>query len=40
MKKLKEIPNFKDGDERGKFWDTHDSGEYIDWSKRRRDNFA
>ena len=33
MKKLKKIPDFKNDDERAEFWDTQDSGEYIDWSK-------
>ncbi|HVC36171.1 MAG TPA: BrnA antitoxin family protein [Candidatus Dormibacteraeota bacterium] len=33
MKKLKVIPDFKDNKEEAEFWDTHDSGEYIDWSK-------
>jgi len=29
----KEIPRFKTEDEERKFWATHDSSEYIDWSK-------
>jgi len=33
--KLKKIPNFKNEDEERKFWDTHDSTEYVDWSKAR-----
>ena len=33
MKKLKEIPNFKTAEEEGKFWLTHDTTDYIDWSK-------
>lgn len=33
MKKLKSIPRFKNEDEEAKFWATHDSTEYIDWSK-------
>lgn len=32
MKKLKKIPDFKNDAEEAEFWDTHDSGEYIDWS--------
>ena len=32
MKKLKKIPNFKDLDEEQKFWATHDSTDYIDYS--------
>lgn len=33
MKKLKKIPRFKNEDEEDEFWSTHDSTEYIDWSK-------
>ncbi len=33
MKKLKKIPNFKTEDEEREFWWTHDSTDYIDWSK-------
>lgn len=33
MKKLKLIPKFKNEDEEAEFWGTHDSTEYIDWSK-------
>ena len=33
MKKLKLIPQFKNEDEEAEFWSTHDSTEYIDWSK-------
>ena len=33
MKKLKKIPNFRSEDEEREFWSTHDSTEYIDWSK-------
>lgn len=33
MKKLKPIPHFRNEDEEDKFWSTHDSTEYIDWSK-------
>jgi predicted DNA binding CopG/RHH family protein len=32
-KKFKIIPKFKSEDAERKFWDTHDSTEYIDWSK-------
>lgn len=37
MKKLKKIPRFKNEDEEDEFWSTHDSTEYIDWSKARKD---
>lgn len=33
MKKLKTIPKFKNEDEEDRFWSTHDSTDYIDWSK-------
>ncbi|MHB1686109.1 MAG: BrnA antitoxin family protein [Ignavibacteriaceae bacterium] len=33
MKKLKEIPDFKNEDEEREFWSTHSSVDYIDWSK-------
>ncbi|OGF98668.1 hypothetical protein A3D78_02860 [Candidatus Gottesmanbacteria bacterium RIFCSPHIGHO2_02_FULL_39_14] len=36
MKKFKEIPDFKNEDEERNFWATHDSTEYIDWSKAKR----
>lgn len=32
-KKLKKIPKFKNEDEEARFWNTHDSTEYLDWSK-------
>lgn len=33
MRKLKEIPKFKNEIEERKFWATHDSTEFIDWDK-------
>ena len=30
------IPEFKNEDEERAFWATHDSSEYVDWSKSRR----
>jgi predicted DNA binding CopG/RHH family protein len=33
MNKLKNIPEFKTEDEERSFWETHDSTEYLDWSK-------
>lgn len=35
-KKFKQIPNFRNEDEERKFWDTHSSVDYIDWSKAKR----
>lgn len=36
MKKLKQIPYFNTEDEEREFWNTHDSTEYIDWSKAQK----
>lgn len=33
MKPLKKIPKFKSESEERKFWESHDSTEYVDWSK-------
>ena len=33
MKKLKKIPTFKSAADEEKFWATHDSTEYIDYSR-------
>lgn len=33
MKNLKKIPDFKSDEEEAKFWDTHSTADYIDWSK-------
>jgi len=35
-RKLKPIPRFASDEEAAKFWDTHDSTEYIDWSRAQR----
>lgn len=32
-KQLKKVPKFKNEDEEAKFWNTHDSTDYFDWSK-------
>ena len=40
MKKtLKKIPQFKSEKAEARFWDTHNSTEYIDWSKAKRVRF-
>lgn len=39
MKKLKKIPYFKTEAEERRFWQTHDSTEYVDWSKAKRVSF-
>lgn len=33
MNKLKKIPKFKNEAEEARFWSTHDSTDYVDWSK-------
>ena len=35
-KNFKKIPHFKSEAEEREFWQTHDSTEYIDWSKAKR----
>lgn len=37
--KLKPIPRFKSEAEEREFWETHDSTDYIDWSKAQRVRF-
>jgi len=39
MKQLKKIPEFKNEDEERKFWASHDSVEYVDWSKAQKAMF-
>lgn len=36
MRKLKPIPKFKSEKEWSDFWMTHDTTEYVDWSKARK----
>lgn len=36
MKKFKKIPEFKTEQEEREFWETHDSGDYLDLSKAKR----
>jgi predicted DNA binding CopG/RHH family protein len=35
-RKLKSIPHFGSEAEERKFWETHDSTEYVDWTKAKR----
>ena len=35
MKKLKKLPKFNSEQEEREFWATHDSVDYVDWSKSR-----
>ena len=37
--KLKPIPVFKTETEEREFWETHDSSNYVDWSKASRARF-
>jgi predicted DNA binding CopG/RHH family protein len=39
MSKLKKIPEFKSEAEERAFWETHDSTEYVDWSKAKLARF-
>ena len=32
-KKLKKIPKFRNEHEEAEFWNSHDSTDYLDWSK-------
>ena len=36
MRKLKRVPKFKSKKEEFEFWSTHDSTEYVDYSKAKR----
>jgi len=39
LKQLKPIPKFKSEQEERKFWQTHDSSKYLDWSKAEKASF-
>jgi len=39
MSNLKKIPEFKTGAEERKFWESHDSTDYVDWSQARLASF-
>lgn len=39
MSKLKAVPSFKSEAEERKFRETHDSTDYVDWSKAQRARF-
>ena len=38
-RKLKPVPRFPSDRDAGEFWMTHDTTEYLDWSKARRVTF-
>jgi len=33
MSKVKKVPKFKTENEEREFWETHDSSDYVDWTK-------
>ncbi len=37
QKQFKKIPKFSSEEEEGKFWQKHDSSEYIDWGSASKD---
>lgn len=37
--KLKRIPKFRSEAEERKFWESHDTTEYVDWTKAQRARF-
>ena len=38
-KKLKAVPKFRSHEEAGDFWMSHDTTEYLDWSKAQKVRF-
>ena len=38
-RKARHVPRFKTKAEERKFWETHDSTDYVDWSKAERARF-
>jgi predicted DNA binding CopG/RHH family protein len=39
IRKLTPIPRFRSEAQERRFWETHDSTDYVDWSKARRVQF-
>ena len=39
MKKLKNIPEFKNEEEERAFWEVNDSTEFIDWGNAKKETF-
>jgi predicted DNA binding CopG/RHH family protein len=39
MRNLKPIPKFRSEAEERRFWETHDSTDYVDWTQARRVRF-
>jgi hypothetical protein len=40
MMRKKQIPRFESEEQEQGFWATHDSSDYLDWSKARRITFS
>ncbi len=40
MSKPKRVPAFKNEAEERKFWESHDSSEYVDWNQAERARFS
>ena len=38
-RKLKPIPHFRSESQERRFWETHDSADYVDWSEAERARF-
>jgi predicted DNA binding CopG/RHH family protein len=38
-RKLKPLPHFASEAQERKFWETHDSADYVDWNKAKRARF-
>ncbi|HEX5699276.1 MAG TPA: BrnA antitoxin family protein [Rubrobacter sp.] len=38
-KNLKPVPQFESEDEEREFWATHDTADYVDWSRAKRTTF-
>lgn len=39
MRKLKKAPEFESEKDERKFWETHDSADYLDWSQAQHASF-
>jgi predicted DNA binding CopG/RHH family protein len=39
MSKLKKLPKFKSVAQEKKFWETHDSSDYVDWTRAEHASF-
>jgi hypothetical protein len=39
-KNTKKVPKFKDENEERSFWESHDSSDYVDWTKAKLVRFS